>query len=82
MRSLTKYVLLRILFFRNIVLNHGLFDQLRVNHGREFFYMLGIQEHLSHLRRNKNIQCYQPFLQPTVFTAFPGIRIDQMQDKN
>ena len=45
--------------FRNIVVNHGLFDQLRVDHGREFFLMLGIQEHLSHLRRNQNIRCYQ-----------------------
>ena len=45
--------------FRNIVVNHGLFDQLRVDHGREFFLMLGIQEHLSHLRRNQNIRRYQ-----------------------
>ena len=47
------------MIFRNIAVNHALFDQLRVDHGREFFLMLGIQEHLSHLRRNQNIRRYQ-----------------------
>ena len=31
---------------RDAVITHGLWDQLRVDHGREFYLMLYIQEHL------------------------------------
>lgn len=36
----------------NIILTYGLWDQIRVDHGKEFYLMLFIQEVLAHLRRN------------------------------
>ena len=39
--------------FRPILLNFGLWDQIRADHGREFFLLLYVQEHLTHLRRNQ-----------------------------
>lgn len=37
---------------RNMILTYGLWDQIRVDHGKEFYLMLFIQEVLAHLRRN------------------------------
>jgi len=45
--------------YRKSVIEFGLIDQVRVDHGREFFLMLGIQEYLSHLRTNQTISCYR-----------------------
>ena len=39
--------------FRPILLNFGLWEQIRADHGREFFLLLYVQEHLTHLRRNQ-----------------------------
>lgn len=39
--------------FRPILWNFGLWDQIRVDHGREFYLLLYVQEKLSHLRRNQ-----------------------------
>ena len=38
--------------FRKILLEYGLFDQLRVDHGREFYLCLYQQDNLAHLRNN------------------------------
>ena len=39
---------------RNIIVNEGLFDQIRVDHGKEFVLMLYVQESLAHCRTNTN----------------------------
>ena len=39
--------------FRPILQQFGLWDQIRVDHGREFYLLLYVQEHLSYLRRNQ-----------------------------
>ena len=45
-----------------IVLEYGLWDQLRVDHGMEWILTLFVQETLAHLRRNTN---RAPHLQTT-----------------
>ena len=40
-------------FFKPILLSFGLWDQVRVDHGREFYLLLYVQEQLQHLRRNQ-----------------------------
>ncbi len=40
------------LIYRKMVTNYGLWDQLRVDHGKEWYLMLYIQETLSHLRND------------------------------
>ena len=37
---------------RPMVLQYGLWDQVRVDHGREFYLCLAVQEHLSEFRSN------------------------------
>ncbi len=44
--------------FRQVLLKFGIWDQIRVDHGREFFLMLKIQEDLQNLRFNLNRDCY------------------------
>ncbi|XP_049325996.1 uncharacterized protein LOC125785859 [Astyanax mexicanus] len=44
--------------YRNSVLQHGIWDQIRVDHGREFFLTLFIQEKLAGLRFNTDRQAY------------------------
>ncbi|XP_028413701.1 uncharacterized protein LOC114536555 [Dendronephthya gigantea] len=39
--------------FRNIILNEGLFDQIRVDHGMEFVLLLYVQEMLAEFRTNQ-----------------------------
>ena len=39
--------------FRPILQQFGLWDQIRVDHGREFYLLLYVQEHLSYLSRNQ-----------------------------
>lgn len=46
--------------YREICLRHGLFDQLRVDHGREFYLCLYQQDNLSAFRTNVN---RHPFIQ-------------------
>ena len=55
-RTLTLYS------FRNIALDYGLWDQLRVDQGKEWILMLFVQEQLAHLRRNSS---RPPHLQST-----------------
>ncbi|CAH3033724.1 unnamed protein product [Porites lobata] len=44
--------------FRETILRHGLFDQVRVDHGREFYLVLTVQDHLKELRNNTSRQPY------------------------
>ena len=39
--------------------SHGLFDQLRVDNGREFYLSLAIQEQMFDMRQNQVIRSYQ-----------------------
>ncbi|KAL9965196.1 hypothetical protein ACROYT_G028964 [Oculina patagonica] len=48
--------------YRRAVQTYGMWDQLRVDHGREFCLMLAIQDSLSEKRRNTN---RLPYLQTT-----------------
>jgi hypothetical protein len=41
--------------FRHIILEEGLFDQVRVDHGKEFYLLLFVQESLAHLRNNQQM---------------------------
>lgn len=42
--------------FRNIVHTYGIWDQIRVDHGREWYLMLFINESIAHLRGNTSKQ--------------------------
>ena len=44
---------------RRMILSCGLFDQLRVDNGKEFSLSLAIQERMSDRRQNQAIRCYQ-----------------------
>ena len=44
---------------RKAVLEYGMFDQIRVDRGKEFFLVLGMQEQLQELRRNQSILPYR-----------------------
>ena len=46
-------------FFRKTTLEYGLFDQIRVDGGKEFCLILGIKEHLSNYRQNQEIVPYR-----------------------
>ena len=46
------------LFCRETLLRYGLFDQVRVDHGREFYLVLAVQDHLKGLRNNTSRQPY------------------------
>ena len=41
------------------MLEHGMFNQLRVDGGKEFFLALGIQEIYSHLRNDQTVTAYR-----------------------
>jgi len=47
---------------RPILVQYGLWDQLRVDHGKEWMLTLFAQEQLAHFRRN---QLRHPYLQTT-----------------
>jgi len=47
-------------FCRSSVLQYGMWDQVRVDHGTEFYLVLYMQEKNQHLRRNCS---RQPYLQ-------------------
>lgn len=42
------------MIYRELVIHYGLWDQLRVDQGKEWHLMLFIQEQLAHLRTNTN----------------------------
>ena len=46
-------------FFRKTTLEYGLFDQVRVDGSKEFYLILGVQEHLSNYRQNQEILPYR-----------------------
>ncbi|XP_028424305.1 uncharacterized protein LOC114548520 isoform X2 [Perca flavescens] len=48
--------------YRSAVVNHGMWDQLRVDHGREFYMCLYMKEMLSRHRHNPS---RPPYLQTT-----------------
>ncbi|XP_057294025.1 uncharacterized protein LOC130622575 [Hydractinia symbiolongicarpus] len=45
--------------YRKTLVTYGIPDQLRVDCGREFYLILGMQEHLALLRGNQAIECYR-----------------------
>ena len=45
--------------YRAAVLEYGLWDQVRVDHGREFYLMFFIQENLREQRGNPDVSPYQ-----------------------
>ena len=45
-------MLLLIILFRVIIQDYGLWDQIRVDQGKEWVLMLYVQETLAHFRRN------------------------------
>lgn len=40
---------------RSTILSEGLFDQIRVDHGKVFYLLLFVQELLAHLRNNQEL---------------------------
>jgi hypothetical protein len=40
------------IFLRTILIEYGLWDQVRVDQGKEWILSLFVQEHLAHLRRD------------------------------
>uniref|UniRef100_A0A7M5V8Y1 Integrase core domain-containing protein n=1 Tax=Clytia hemisphaerica TaxID=252671 RepID=A0A7M5V8Y1_9CNID len=44
---------------RESCVSYGMFHQLRVDHGKEFYLMLGMQEIFENLRSRGDIQCYR-----------------------
>ncbi|KAA0706776.1 hypothetical protein E1301_Tti019738 [Triplophysa tibetana] len=44
--------------YRNAVIEYGIWDQVRVDHGKEFYLTLFVQENLAHLRNNTERQPY------------------------
>ena len=48
--------------YRPLVLEYGVWDQVRVGHGKEWILTLFVQEKLAHLRRNTS---QAPHLQTT-----------------
>ena len=45
--------------YRNALLAYGIFHQIRVDFGREFYLALGMQEHFQELRSRKDIAPYR-----------------------
>ena len=46
------------LFPRETLLRHGLFDQVRGDHGKEFYLVLAVQDHPKGFRNNTSRQPY------------------------
>ena len=44
---------------RKAVLEYGMFDEIRVDGGNEFFLVLGMQEQLQDLKHNQSILPYR-----------------------
>ena len=51
--ALENNLIIYDMLFRPILVNFGLWDQVRVDHGTEFYLLLYVHEHLHHLRRNQ-----------------------------
>ena len=45
--------------YRNALLAYGIFHQIRVDFGREFYLVLGMQEHFQELRSREDIAPYR-----------------------
>ena len=56
--------------FRPIMMHFGLWDQDRVDHGREFYLLLYVQEKLHHLRGEHHMysRCLEKYVVNTVFS--------------
>ena len=54
---------------RNALLAHGIFHQIRVDFGREFYLVLGMQEHFQELRSRKDIAPYRQTQSKKVMTV-------------
>jgi hypothetical protein len=52
------------------MLTFGIWEQCRVDHGKEFFLKLKVQEDLQHLRYNLNRDCYVQSTSRTVRQIF------------
>ena len=55
--------------YRNALLAHGIFHQIRMDFGREFYLVLGMQEHFQELRSRKNIAPYRQTQSKKVMTV-------------
>ena len=51
-----------VLFYRNVVLEYGMWDQIRVDHGTEFYLTLHVQNKLKEYRGNT---IRSPYIQTT-----------------
>ena len=54
---------------RNALLAYGIFHQIRVDFGREFYLVLGMQEHFQELRSRKDIAPYRQTQSKKVMTV-------------
>ena len=59
LKRLHPIFFLYYMLLRRTILSCGLFDQLRVDNGKEFSLSLAIQERMSDRRQNQAIRCYQ-----------------------
>ena len=55
--------------YRNALLVYGIFHQIRVDFGREFYLVLGMQEHFQELRSRKDIVLYRQTQSKEVMTV-------------
>ena len=55
--------------YRNALLAYGIFHQIRVDFGREFYLVLGMQEHFQELRSRKDIVPYRQTQSKEVMTV-------------
>ena len=58
-RFVSFFVILYASSIRKTIMSHVLFDQLRLDNGREFYLSLAIQEQMSDMQQNQTIRCYQ-----------------------
>ena len=55
--------------YRNALLAYGIFHQIKVDFGREFYLVLGMQEHFQELRSRKDIVPYRQTQSKKVMTV-------------
>ena len=55
--------------YRNALLVYGIFHQIRVDFGREFYLVLGMQEHFQEPRTRKDIAPYRQTQSKKVMTV-------------
>ena len=54
---------------RNALLAYGIFHQIRMDFGREFYLVLGMQEHFQELKIRKDIAPYRQTQSKKVMTV-------------